>query len=101
MFRQLLDQFSSRELEKEIKDQILKNPHVGDVIQGTGGLRKLRLVDKIGNKGKRGGFRVIYLDVPKKELIYLIFIYPKNIKSDLTEKEKFYLSKLSEEIKNE
>jgi mRNA-degrading endonuclease RelE of RelBE toxin-antitoxin system len=84
IFRQLVDQLSNKELEKQIKDEILKDPQIGDVIQGTGGLRKLRLSDKNGNKGKRGGFRVIYLDIPKKELTYLIFIYPKNIKSDLS-----------------
>jgi len=38
----------------------MNNPDVGEAIQGTGGLRKLRLADARRGKGKRGGLRVIY-----------------------------------------
>ncbi len=39
---------------------LLKNPEAGDVIEGTGGLRKIRYADEKRGKGKRGGLRVIY-----------------------------------------
>lgn len=39
---------------------LLDNPKVGDVMEGTGGLRKLRQADPRRGKGKRGGLRVIY-----------------------------------------
>lgn len=40
--------------------ELLDNPKAGDVIEGTGGLRKLRQADPRRGKGKRGGLRVIY-----------------------------------------
>jgi hypothetical protein len=43
-----------------LQEEMLANPEMGDLIKGTGGLRKLRFADKRGNKGKRGGLRVIY-----------------------------------------
>jgi hypothetical protein len=39
---------------------LMKSPEAGDVIEGTGGLRKLRFADARRGKGKRGGLRVIY-----------------------------------------
>ena len=65
---------------------LLKNPKAGDVMQGTGGLRKIRI--PVENVGKRGGGRVIYVDIEVKECIYLLDVYTKNEQSDLTEKEK-------------
>ena len=62
------------------------NPAAGDVIEGTGGLRKLRWA---GNgKGKRGGARIIYYLVSADDQIRLLLIYRKGVKDDLTEAEK-------------
>ncbi len=43
--------------------RLVKNPQEGEVIPGLSGIRKIRL--KSANKGKRGGFRVDYLDIPE------------------------------------
>jgi hypothetical protein len=43
-----------------LQQSMLKNPEAGNVIEGTGGLRKLRHGDPRRGKGKRGGLRVIY-----------------------------------------
>ena len=43
----------------QLEEILLENPQKGDVIEGTGGARKLRI--QIGNHGKSGGGRVIYL----------------------------------------
>jgi hypothetical protein len=43
----------------ELQLELMRNPEAGDVIEGTGGLRKLRFMDKRRGKGKRGGLRVI------------------------------------------
>ena len=43
-----------------LQQSLLKNPEAGDVIEGTGGLRKLRHGDQRRGKGKRGGLRVIF-----------------------------------------
>ena len=69
-----------------LQNILLENPKAGDTIQGTGGLRKIRI--PIGDRGKRGGGRVIYVDIELKERIYFINVYAKNEKDDLTEDEK-------------
>jgi hypothetical protein len=43
-----------------LQEEMLRNPEAGDVIKGTGGLRKLRFGDSRRGKGKRGGLRIIY-----------------------------------------
>ena len=43
-----------------LQNALMRNPEAGEVIQGTGGLRKVRFADKRRGKGKRGGLRVIY-----------------------------------------
>ena len=80
------------------KHVISENPEMGDIIQGTGGLRKTRL--KSSSKGKSGGFRVCYYYHDKKNKeIFLITIYPKNEKSDITPEEKKDLKALVNLIK--
>lgn len=78
---------------------LLKNPKLGDTISGTGGIRKIRI--PISNIGKRSGCRVIYVDIEVKECIYLLNVYSKNEKEDLTAKEKKMLKKLVSVLKEE
>jgi len=52
------------------------------VIPGSGGLRKLRWA--LREKGKRGGLRIIYYWDPAEDVIYLIYLYPKNQQANLT-----------------
>ena len=73
---------------KRLQEELLNNPKAGDVIQGTGGIRKIRIPMSDKNKGKRGGARVVYIDIELKEIIYFINVYTKNEKDDLTEDEK-------------
>ena len=70
-------------------------PFTGDLIKGTGGLRKVRWAS--GGKGKSGGVRVIYFYVVRDAQIRMILIYKKGIKDDLTPKEKKLLRELNEE----
>lgn len=74
-------------------------PDQGDVIKGTSGLRKTRL--KSSSKGKSGGFRVCYCDVPEKEKLFLIAIFPKNVKENLSDEEKNDLKHLVLRLKGE
>ena len=82
-----------------LEEILLKDPKIGDVIQGTGGIRKIRI--PVGNIGKRGGARVIYVDIEIKECIYLLDIYAKNEKIDLTQNEKEMLKRLVSVLKEE
>lgn len=47
----------------KLQQELMNNPHKGTVMQGCGGLRKIRIEDPKRGKGKRGGSRVIYLYV--------------------------------------
>ena len=71
---------------RNLENELLENPKAGDVIQGTGGIRKIRI--PIENSGKRSGGRVIYVDIELKETIYFINVYVKNEKEDLTDDER-------------
>lgn len=84
---------------RTLENILLKNPKIGDVILGTGGIRKLRI--PLDNIGKRSGGRVIYVDIEVKECIYLLNVYTKNEKTDLTSKEKKMLKKLVNVLKEE
>ena len=85
---------------KILEDFLLKNPTAGDVIEGTGGARKLRF-QLVDNRGKRGGGRVIYVDIFEKERLYFLFAYPKSLQSDLTPGQKKEIRHRVEEIKKE
>lgn len=78
---------------------LLNNPKLGEVIKGTGGLRKIRI--PINHKGKRRSGRVIYIDIDVKETIYFLDIYVKNEKIDLTEDEKKVMRAVVKILKEE
>lgn len=82
-----------------LENALLANPHAGDVIEGTGGARKLRI--QLEGRGKSGGGRVIYLDVFEKEHLYLLFAYPKNVQEDLTSAQKSAIRQMIEAIRKE
>ena len=71
---------------RELQRILLQDTKAGDAIQGTGGLRKIRI--PMENKGKSGGGRVLYIDVELKETIYFINVYAKNKQEDLTDDER-------------
>ena len=77
-----------------LQTELLQNPEKGDLMQGTGGLRKLRFAFQ--HKGKSGSSRVAYVDFAVYEKIYLITAYPKNVKDNLSQSEKNEVRKLIE-----
>ena len=78
-----------------LQDHLVRRPDAGDVITGTGGLRKIRWTS--AGKGKRGGSRVIYFHAVAQSQIRMLLIYRKGIKDDLTPKEKGVLRKINAE----
>lgn len=82
-----------------LEETLLKNPKIGDVIEGTGGARKMRI--QLEGRGKSGGGRVIYLDVFEQEHLYLLFAYPRNVQEDLTSDQKKSIRKMIELIRKE
>lgn len=83
-----LDDQSYRALQNEL----MKYPEAGDVIPGTGGLRKLRYTDRNRGKGKRGGLRVIYYWLVAADQFWMFTLYDKDEASDLSSVERKALS---------
>jgi hypothetical protein len=79
----------------------MANPDCGAVMPGCGGLRKLRVVDPRRGKGKRGGARLIYLHIPEARRFYMIDIYGKNEKDDLSAEERKFLRALTDDLRRE
>jgi mRNA-degrading endonuclease RelE of RelBE toxin-antitoxin system len=82
------------EAYRGLQNEMLQDPEAGDVITGTGGLRKLRYGDATRGKGKRGGLRIIYYWWDPKKQFWLFTIYDKDELSDLSPKEKAVLKTL-------
>jgi len=81
--------------DKEIKalqEELTINPTKGDVMQGTGGLRKIRIAFE--GRGKSGSARVCYVDFAVYERIYLITAYSKDEKDNLSKSERNEVKKL-------
>jgi hypothetical protein len=72
----------------ELQSVLMRNPAAGDVMQGTGGLRKLRLGDTRRGKGRRGGLRVIYYWWDAGRQFWLFTLYDKDEASGLTSEQR-------------
>ena len=99
-FRTYLDRLrEGSTLLREIQRLLLRQPDDGEVVQGTGGIRKMRLAGK--GRGKSGGYRIWYLHLPEPGRIYLLAIYSKNEIEDLTVVQRQELRGLVERLKQE
>jgi mRNA-degrading endonuclease RelE of RelBE toxin-antitoxin system len=76
LFSRLIHDYLSEEEYSNLQGHLAAWPESGDVVPGTGGVRKIRWVAK--GRGKRGGVRVVYLARVAKEVIWLLTIYAKN-----------------------
>ena len=77
---------------------LMANPKKGDVIKGSGGIRKVRWAIPGKGKGKRGGLRIIYYWRSANEHIYLLTVYEKSEIADLTPDEVKVLRRIVEQI---
>ncbi|MGQ5525169.1 toxin [Chitinimonas sp. PSY-7] len=73
---------------RALQSELMRNPTAGDVIEGTGGLRKLRQADARRGKGKRGGLRVIYYWWLEGGQFWLFTVYDKDEAADLTQAQR-------------
>ncbi len=76
LFTRLVQQYLSEEEYAELQSFLIQNPEAGDIVPGSGGLRKLRWRGK--GRGKRGGFRVIYYARTAQGQLWMLTIYPKS-----------------------
>lgn len=95
-FQKKIAKLLSTEEREELIAYLSEHPNSGIVIQGTGGIRKLRWAR--GNKGKSGGIRVIYYVHSEIMPLYLLAAFGKNEKANISSKEKKDLSKAVKEL---
>lgn len=89
----LSDHLEDEEYGK-LQKYLAEHPEAGDLIEETGGLRKIRWAAK--GKGKRGGVRIIYYHVASASQIRMMLIYRKGIQDTLTKKEKALLRSINQ-----
>ncbi len=83
-----------------LQQTLMANPVAGEVIEGSGGLRKLRFGDARRAKGKRGGLRVIYYYWTSGPEFWLFTLYDKDEAADLTTRQRALLKeRLKDELK--
>jgi hypothetical protein len=88
----------SDESYKSLQAALLLHPESGDLIQGGGGIRKIRWGQEA--QGKRGGIRVIYFFKNQANQIYFLLAYPKSTQNELSQEQKKTLRRLvKEELK--
>jgi mRNA-degrading endonuclease RelE of RelBE toxin-antitoxin system len=90
--------FTDQERE-DLSDFVSANPVFGDVIPGTGGIRKLRW--KAKGSGKRGGARVIYYFRDLNMPVFLLAVYAKGEKMNLTMHERELMQRVVESLVRE
>jgi len=101
VFTNRLPDFLGDEAFRRFQNELAVNPRKGPVMPGCGGLRKVRVEDESRGKGKRGGARVVYLDIPQAERIDLITIYGKYEQDDLTPGQKRLFAHLARQARVE
>ncbi|MDH5557172.1 MAG: type II toxin-antitoxin system RelE/ParE family toxin [Alphaproteobacteria bacterium] len=72
---------------------IARDPACGEIMQGTGGVRKLRIA--LDGRGKRGGGRVVYYFHNESIPVFLLDVFAKNEKSNLTKAERNAMAELT------
>jgi hypothetical protein len=78
---------------------LAENPEQGKIIKEDGGIRKLRYA--LSGRGKSNGVRVVYYWIKDDHQIYMLLIYPKSKKDDLTDRETALLRKFVKELFND
>ena len=82
VFSRLIQELMSDEGYRALQEVLITRPESGDLIKGSGGLRKIRW--KLEGQGKRGGVRVIYYWVSADDQIRMLYVYRKSKQTDLT-----------------
>jgi len=84
---------------RDIQTDLLKNPARGDLVQGLAGIRKARSSNPMRAKGKRGGYRYLFLYLENRAHIHLLYLLDKDEQEDLSNDERKALRALVTRIK--
>jgi mRNA-degrading endonuclease RelE of RelBE toxin-antitoxin system len=99
--RRLEDLFTDEDNYYLLQNALLENPERGDIIPGTGGLRKTRWSDPRRGKGTRGGIRVIYILIPEYQTVVFLQAYNKDRQNDMTAEQKKLFATLAQIVRKE
>ena len=84
-FTRMVTELLSDDEYRALQNTLVENPERGDIIKGGGGIRKFR--HAVQGRGKSGGVRVIYYWVKDDHQIFMLVVYPKTKKDNLTDRE--------------
>ena len=93
LFTRLVHNYFTDDEYAALQNAIVANPEAGDVIRGSGGVRKLRW--RLAGRGKRGGVRVIYYLRLQQGQVWMLTLYAKNEADSIT---GAILKKIKEEL---
>jgi hypothetical protein len=93
LFTKLVQEYLSDDEYGALQQALVSNPEAGDVIPGSGGVRKLRW--SVAGRGKRGGIRVIYYLGSRQGQVWMLTLYAKNVAENIP---AHVLKKIREEI---
>lgn len=96
MFIRLADKLLSQEERSNLIRYLAEHPKAGDLIEGTGGVRKLRWGR--GKQGKSSGVRVIYYFYDETIPLYLLTLFAKGDKDNLSKAERNELAGLVDSL---
>ncbi len=100
-FTEWVTEMLSDEELASLQRELQENPGVGDVMQGCGGLRKVRCGLSKSGRGRRGGGRIVYLHVEAASVVYLIDGYSKSERDDLSRDQQKILAALAAQFREE
>lgn len=95
-FSKLLGRYLGDEEYRQLQNHLIEQPGAGDIIRGSGGMRKIRW--RSGGKGKSGGIRLIYYWMKSDEQIFLLAVYGKGEKETLSADDLKRIAKHLEEL---
>ena len=95
LFTRLVQEYLTDAEYRELQLHLLDNPAAGAVIPGSGGVRKLRW--GAPGRGKSGGYRIIYFVKVEQDAVWMLTLYPKNVKENIP---AHTLRKIREEMEN-
>lgn len=90
---------SALDVLNSIQTDLLKNPVRGDLVKSLGGIRKARCSNPVRGKGKRGGFRYLFLYLQDRDHIHLLYLLDKDEQEDLANDERKVLRALVANIR--
>jgi|SRR6267142_602989 len=82
LFSRLVADYLTDDEYSKLQNALIKDPGMGDLIPGSGGVRKLRW--RLTGRGKRGGIRVIYYARPRQSQIWMLTLYAKNVMENIS-----------------